>query len=966
MKKTIFKKALCLILCFSMVFSSVITVMAQVGEKAIDSNGHWVVDSGWGIAPQPNGGVQSRALLISATCRGSSSSLGEAPVTDVDNVGAMLAKSDQFDSGEKNIVKFDVATKMSTAKTMDAFIANVKEAYTGSDEDDINYFYYSGRSMNIGKNGEDSELCLNGETAISSSLLKEILDGCPGTYIIMIDSCFSGAMASKSMSDNRFANNFMQTFAGNSSRGAFEDGGKNSDKYKLLLSSSRYTFSKGDEVNGGFFTLAMTAGAGESYTDKSYNTYPADTNNDGTVTLAEIYKWTANTDLGAHVRAYPERDYTTFLSYKNNSTALGALITDASARVNGDGKTVSLSFKAGNFSSLERGYIISPDDALLMLYKRTGLPIDYSEKFPNAHTSVIAVKPNAFNTITFPINENLSDKNLSGNVIVIIRPQVEGAAMVTVPLALFGESGRDDNQLSIRTPYPAATFGPKNDSRELRIGLQLKKEEIVSEDPNFAALITCRIINGDTSECVRTLADNMPGRLNWIYALELPPSARGERVNKYSSINDLFWDGKNDAGDFVESGTYAIDVTVNYGNNNVQNKFVGIYFVRPTVIFDPAPTTTFYINAVGVPYANATILIKQGDKTVGSAVTNAKGVATFNLSQGEYTCIVTSKDYAVKSRKISVKRDTNNIRLDINSHIISFDAMGGELTPVKAETDINGKLLTELPTPTRTGYTFEGWYTTPTTGGMSIPKNCVFKEDTTIYARWAAFYGYVLAIDTAPTSATILPYQSSNVSVSGEVLPWQVVNETKSAIDDDKRKALAAGESLVGITSYVSVRNAQSIAVTTLMDMAKAAEAAGGRIMLKADTVDDKGFVLARLYINPALAANLKGNIKLGVRLGEAETQATLARFSNFDNKIAVVGLAQQGSFGMPIKLAVKADLKGFDTKKLGFYSYDTHSNIYDRLAKTAYSMDENGYLYFETSVGGELIVSDGPLAKKK
>ncbi|MEG1761894.1 MAG: hypothetical protein RR251_08295 [Hydrogenoanaerobacterium sp.] len=171
---------------------------------------------------------------------------------------------------------------------------------------------------------------------------------------------------------------------------------------------------------------------------------------------------------------------------------------------------------------------------------------------------------------------------------------------------------------------------------------------------------------------------------------------------------------------------------------------------------------------------------------------------------------------------------------------------------------------------------------------------------------------------------------------------------------------------MVGITSYVSVRNAQSIAVTTLMDMAKAAEAAGGRIMLKADTVDDKGFVLARLYINPALAANLKGNINLGVRLGEAETQATLARFSNFDNKIAVVGLAQQGSFGMPIKLAVKADLKGFDTKKLGFYSYDTHSNIYDRLAKTAYSMDENGYLYFETSVGGELIVSDGPLAKKK
>ncbi|MEG1954373.1 MAG: caspase family protein, partial [Hydrogenoanaerobacterium sp.] len=329
MKKGIFKKALCLILCFSMVFSSVITVMAQVGEKAIDSNGHWVVDSGWGIAPQPNGGVQSRALLISATCRDSPSSLGETPVIDVNNVGAMLAKSDQFDSGEKNIVKFDVETTMSIAKTMDTFIAKVKEAYSGSDEDDINYFYYSGHSESDGDDSEDSELSVNTLTDIPSGQLKAILDRCPGTYIIVLDTCFSGAMASKNAGPD-FADDFARTFRnGGSARGAFEDGSVNADKYKLLLSSSHYTLSFQSKKYG-YHTLSTVLGAGQSYTNDSYNAYPADENNDKTVTLSEIYKWDRATNVTSNVRAYPEHDNTTFLSYFNNANAVGSMIKNVS------------------------------------------------------------------------------------------------------------------------------------------------------------------------------------------------------------------------------------------------------------------------------------------------------------------------------------------------------------------------------------------------------------------------------------------------------------------------------------------------------------------------------------------------------------------------------------------------------------------------------------------------------------
>ncbi|MDR1442271.1 MAG: InlB B-repeat-containing protein, partial [Bifidobacteriaceae bacterium] len=42
-----------------------------------------------------------------------------------------------------------------------------------------------------------------------------------------------------------------------------------------------------------------------------------------------------------------------------------------------------------------------------------------------------------------------------------------------------------------------------------------------------------------------------------------------------------------------------------------------------------------------------------------------------------------------------------------------------------------------LPTPTRTGYIFKGWYTTPT-NGTQITTTTTINNDTTLHAQWAA------------------------------------------------------------------------------------------------------------------------------------------------------------------------------------------------------------------------------------
>ncbi|MDR2592012.1 MAG: InlB B-repeat-containing protein [Chitinispirillales bacterium] len=65
---------------------------------------------------------------------------------------------------------------------------------------------------------------------------------------------------------------------------------------------------------------------------------------------------------------------------------------------------------------------------------------------------------------------------------------------------------------------------------------------------------------------------------------------------------------------------------------------------------------------------------------------------------------------------------------------ITLNANGGTVTPTSGVTGTDGKLAT-IPTPTRTGYTFDGWFTAAT-GGTTVSTSTQFTANATIYARW--------------------------------------------------------------------------------------------------------------------------------------------------------------------------------------------------------------------------------------
>ena len=68
------------------------------------------------------------------------------------------------------------------------------------------------------------------------------------------------------------------------------------------------------------------------------------------------------------------------------------------------------------------------------------------------------------------------------------------------------------------------------------------------------------------------------------------------------------------------------------------------------------------------------------------------------------------------------------------TYAVTLHANGGSVLPDSMTTGADGKLAS-LPTPTRSSYSFNGWYTEKN-GGTKVTTDTVFSANTTVYAHW--------------------------------------------------------------------------------------------------------------------------------------------------------------------------------------------------------------------------------------
>ena len=171
---------------------------------------------------------------------------------------------------------------------------------------------------------------------------------------------------------------------------------------------------------------------------------------------------------------------------------------------------------------------------------------------------------------------------------------------------------------------------------------------------------------------------------------------------------------------------------------------------------------------------------------------------------------------------------------NVNQHTVTFNANGGTVSTA-SKAVVSGDKYGTLPTPTRNGYNFNGWYTA-TSGGTKIISDTTvnLSSNQILYAQWSekkvtsisvtpktvellAGNTYTLSTSVSPTDALnkSLTYSSNNTSVA-TVNTSGVITAIKNGSATITVKAASGVTVTVNVTVYANDGSAFSPWVTTL------------------------------------------------------------------------------------------------------------------------------------------------------
>lgn len=117
-------------------------------------------------------------------------------------------------------------------------------------------------------------------------------------------------------------------------------------------------------------------------------------------------------------------------------------------------------------------------------------------------------------------------------------------------------------------------------------------------------------------------------------------------------------------------------------------------------------------------------------------------------------------DFTLDTSKVNMKKagkytitvsgeGRTTITITANPHIVKFDANGGTVSKDILKISTHNATIGSLPTPTRSGYVFQGWYTAKT-GGTKITTATKVTQSMTVYAQWKAKATTTTTTVTAP------------------------------------------------------------------------------------------------------------------------------------------------------------------------------------------------------------------------
>ncbi len=188
-----------------------------------------------------------------------------------------------------------IRTECDTIGSAEAFYAILLDTFSGAGENDISVLYISTHGVyNTARSNLTAELLLcdgTTEDALSPQLLESMLASIPGTHVLLMDACHSGAFIGKGLSNGADA----VPMTGPQTRILCSAGGSEDSWYWRSEES-------GALHGAGYFTSILTRGL-----DTGAGC-PADNDRDGRVTLREAFTWLRGHYAVSTPQAYPEYD----------------------------------------------------------------------------------------------------------------------------------------------------------------------------------------------------------------------------------------------------------------------------------------------------------------------------------------------------------------------------------------------------------------------------------------------------------------------------------------------------------------------------------------------------------------------------------------------------------------------------------------------------------------------------------
>ena len=259
------------------------------------------------------------------------------------------------------------------------------------------------------------------------------------------------------------------------------------------------------------------------------------------------------------------------------------------------------------------------------------------------------------------------------------------------------------------------------------------------------------------------LTINNPNNYNINYTISINDSNLTYTIDGTSSSSYTMIKNGTNTHKIVLSGTTSnssINIIVNVTSpySSSYNKSINLDLVCPTCVFE-SPSQTTFLNGDTFAYTlTCTDASGIATPTLASSALTISNSSAFSITSITSTSITNGYKYTINAKagsfngeasislkagmvfdengnsNVSVK--SSNIKIN-NSVIVTFDPNGGSVTTNTKAVNYNSA-YGELPIPTRSGYRFDGWYTSATGGTVVNNATIVTNASAhTLYAHWS-------------------------------------------------------------------------------------------------------------------------------------------------------------------------------------------------------------------------------------